>query len=66
MGFRAFFYAWKVSFPLKFLRYLDDGLIEPENIKRYSNNVDFWLASTLTVASHIMFLVILVSWFVEL
>ncbi len=66
MGFRAFFYAWKVSFPLKFLRYVDDGVIDPHDVKRYSNNVDFWLASIFNIASHTMFLMIIVSWVVGL
>ncbi|WP_341938583.1 hypothetical protein [Marinimicrobium sp. C2-29] len=62
MGFRAFFYAWKVSFPLKFLRYVDDGVIDPHDVKRYSNGADFWLASIFNVASHTFLLMVLVSW----
>jgi len=62
MGLRAFFYASKVAFPLKVLKYLDDGLIEPQDVKRYSSNVDFWLASILVVAWYTLGIVILVSW----
>lgn len=62
MGFRAFFYAWKVSFPVSFLRYFDDGLINVSDVKRYANKADFWIASVLNVFSHLMLLMIIVSW----
>ena len=66
IGLRAFFYASKVAFPLKLLRYLDDGLFDPQDVKRHSSDVDFWLASILVVAWYTVGLVILLSWIIGL
>ncbi len=66
MGFRAFFYAWKVAAPSKVLRYLDDGLFDPQDVKRHSKKVDVWLGSILVLAWYTMGLVIIVSWIFDL